>query len=395
MKTRRRLALAAAALTSATGLLMAGASALERGGSVLDRVLIAAISCMLVLGAHLLPTLSRSMPVRALWIGCLLLTAWSHAAFFAAAAQRAGSARADSVTTSAQARALQTELEAIAARPLAQVSADLAAAQARVISADLALQRCRKALPEAASASPTACARPLEAVGGASRQVEALAVEEGEARRAAALHQRLVEAAGREDQARDQAAVDPVTAMLSTLLGLKAGSAGVAVAVLSAVVVELLAALLWTLGLRPGEEELKAIMLEQQQQPQQAQVLPIEPLPQTEPVRPEPAPLGPPVPILALDALQDPTRAELMALAAPVAVRPRAEAALLRDTILRLCSGRSLGLQVLAQLLQREPDHLRRRTLAAMVRQGLLRADPCSPLDPRLVYSSADPVLTS
>ena len=371
---------------------MAGASALERGGSVLDRVLIAAISCMLVLGAHLLPTLSRSMPARALWIGCLLLTAWSHAAFFAAAAQRAGSARADSVTTSAQARALQTELEAIAARPLAQVSADLAAAQARVISADLALQRCRKALPEAASASPTACARPLEAVGGASRQVEALAVEEGEARRAAALHQRLVEAAGREDQARDQAAVDPVTAMLSTLLGLKAGSAGVAVAVLSAVVVELLAALLWTLGLRPGEEELKPIMLEQQPQPQ---VLPIEPPPQTEPVRPEPAPLGPPVPILALDALQDPTRAELMALAAPVAVRPRVEAALLRDTILRLCSGRSLGMQVLAQLLQREPDHLRRRTLAAMVRQGLLRADPCSPLDPRLVYSSADPVLTS
>lgn len=392
MKTRRRLALAAAALTSATGLLMAGASALERGGSVLDRVLIAAISCMLVLGAHLLPTLSRSMPARALWIGCLLLTAWSHAAFFAAAAQRAGSARADSVTTSAQARALQTELEAIAARPLAQVSADLAAAQARVISADLALQRCRKALPEAASASPTACARPLEAVGGASRQVEALAVEEGEARRAAALHQRLVEAAGREDQARDQAAVDPVTAMLSTLLGLKAGSAGVAVAVLSAVVVELLAALLWTLGLRPGEEELKPIMLEQQPQPQ---VLPIEPPPQTEPVRPEPAPLGPHGPILALDALQDPTRAELMALAAPVAVRPRVEAALLRDTILRLCSGRSLGLQVLAQLLQREPDHLRRRTLAAMVRQGLLRADPCSPLDPRLVYSSADPVLTS
>lgn len=391
MKTRRRLALAAAALTSATGLLMAGASALERGGSVLDRVLIAAISCMLVLGAHLLPTLSRSMPARALWIGCLLLTAWSHAAFFAAAAQRAGSARADSVTTSAQARALQTELEAIAARPLAQVSADLAAAQARVISADLALQRCRKALPEAASASPTACARPLEAVGGASRQVEALAVEEDEARRAAALRQRLVEAAGREDLARDQAAVDPVTAMLSTLLGLKAGSAGVAVAVLSAVVVELLAALLWTLGLRSGEEELKAITLEQQQ----AQVVPIEPPPQTEPVRPEPAPLGPPVPILALDALQDPTRAELMALAAPVAVRPRAEAALLRDTILRLCSGRSLGLQVLAQLLQREPDHLRRRTLAAMVRQGLLRADPCSPLDPRLVYSSAGPVLTS
>ena len=172
----------------------------------------------------------------------------------------------------------------------------------------------------------------------------------------------------------------------------RAGSAGVAVAVLSAVVVELLAALLWTLGLRPGEEELKPIMLEQQPQPQ---VLPIEPPPQTEPVRPEPAPLGPPVPILALDALQDPARAELMALAAPVAVRPRVEAALLRDTILRLCSGRSLGLQVLAQLLQREPDHLRRRTLAAMVRQGLLRADPCSPLDPRLVYSSADPVLTS
>jgi len=388
MKTRRRLALAAAALTSATGLLMAGASALERGGSVLDRVLIAAVSCMLVLGAHLLPTLSRSMLARTLWIGCLLLTAWSHAAFFTAAAQRAGSVRADSVVTSAQARALQTELEAIAARPLAQVSADLAAAQARVTSADLALQRCRKALPEAASASPIACVRPLEMLGVASRQVEALVVEEGEARRAATLRQRLVEAAGREDQARDQASVDPVTAALSRLLGLKVGSAGVVVAVLSAVVVELLAALLWTLGLRPGEEELKANALQQQQ-----------PLPQAAPVIVPPAtapmPPGPLAPVLTLDALQDPARAELMALAAPVAVRPRVEATLLRDTILRLCSTRPLGLQVLAQLLQREPDHLRRRTLAAMVHQGLLRADPCSPLDPRLVYSSADPVLTS
>lgn len=385
MKTRRRLALAAAALTSATGLLMAGASALERGGSVLDRVLIAAVSCMLVLGAHLLPTLSRSMLARTLWIGCLLLTAWSHAAFFTAAAQRAGSVRADSVVTSAQARALQTELEAIAARPLAQVSADLAAAQARVTSADLALQRCRKALPEAASASPIACVRPLEMLGVASRQVEALVVEEGEARRAATLRQRLVEAAGREDQARDQASVDPVTAALSTLLGLTVGSAGVVVAVLSAVVVELLAALLWTLGLRPGEEELKANAL--QQQPQAAPVI--------VPPATAPMPPGPLAPILTLDALQDPARAELMALAAPVAVRPRVEATLLRDTILRLCSTRPLGLQVLAQLLQREPDHLRRRTLAAMVHQGLLRADPCSPLDPRLVYSSADPVLTS
>ena len=42
------------------------------------------------------------------------------------------------------------------------------------------------------------------------------------------------------------------------------------------------------------------------------------------------------MPILALDALQDPARAELMALAAPVAVRPRVEAALLRHAVMPL-----------------------------------------------------------
>jgi hypothetical protein len=252
LPTQRRLALGAAGVTSTVGLAMAAAAALERGGTLLDQTLIVAIACVLVLGAHLLPSLSRSPLARLLWLGCLLLTAWGHATFFTAASHRAGRVRADAVVTTGRAEALRSELKAIQARPLAIVSAELAATQARANAAVTALERCQRTAP-----SEQSCLR-LGVTAETSRlRATALADEMNESRRAADLRDRLAEAAGEQDAARQVAAVDPIAQSLASLIGLPAESLSTGVSVLSAIVIELMAALLWSIGLSMGSARVE------------------------------------------------------------------------------------------------------------------------------------------
>jgi ATP-dependent DNA helicase RecG len=80
---------------------------------------------------------------------------------------------------------------------------------------------------------------------------------------------------------------------------------------------------------------------------------------------------------------------ELFALAEPVSARPKAKAEVLRNTILALCTQRYLGVRVLAHVLQRDPDDLRKRTLTPMVKDGLLQAAYPASSDPRQAYTAA------
>ncbi|MDB5772756.1 MAG: family ATPase [Burkholderia sp.] len=75
-------------------------------------------------------------------------------------------------------------------------------------------------------------------------------------------------------------------------------------------------------------------------------------------------------------------------LATAVSNRPRVTAEILRATVLRLCTGRFLGLRVLAQLLNRNPDDLRKRTLTPMVDEKLLKQAFQSSNDPRQAYTA-------
>lgn len=88
--------------------------------------------------------------------------------------------------------------------------------------------------------------------------------------------------------------------------------------------------------------------------------------------------------------------ARLRALASPVAQRERASPRLVQQTILALCTGRYLGLRVLAQLLGRNPDgvDLRKRILNPLVAsKTLLRAYP-NPNDPRQAYTAGEGTTT-
>ncbi|MBS0353509.1 MAG: putative DNA binding domain-containing protein [Proteobacteria bacterium] len=79
----------------------------------------------------------------------------------------------------------------------------------------------------------------------------------------------------------------------------------------------------------------------------------------------------------------------LLTLAAPVARRRRTSAEILRTTIRTLCTGRFLGLRVLAHALQRDADDLRKRTLTPMVQEGALLPAFASTRDPRQAYTAA------
>ena len=78
----------------------------------------------------------------------------------------------------------------------------------------------------------------------------------------------------------------------------------------------------------------------------------------------------------------------LQTLAAPVALRKHVKAKALRDTIQALCQGRFLGLRVLAHVLQRDIDDLRKRTLTPMIQEGALLPAFASTRDPRQAYTA-------
>ena len=82
---------------------------------------------------------------------------------------------------------------------------------------------------------------------------------------------------------------------------------------------------------------------------------------------------------------------ELLAMAAPIREKGRADKALVRETIVRLCEGRFLSLRTLAELLNREPDSVRNHYITPMLREGLIQARfPEHPNHPQQAYSAAD-----
>lgn len=231
----RAITLSLACASTAVGLAMAFAGAIERGTTPADRALAVGLAVIVTLAAHLLPALVRSRSGRALWLAALLLTALGHAGWLVAAQHRAGQHRAGAVVESSKGRAMAEELAAIQARPLAAVAVDAAKARSRVEAAILAVSRCQ----------PSRCTASMAAEATARAGLEAVEVELGQARRAAELRQQLQDEAGRLDAARAAAQGDPVMARLASVAGVDADALGTAQALASALLIELLGTMLW------------------------------------------------------------------------------------------------------------------------------------------------------
>jgi hypothetical protein len=125
-----------------------------------------------------------------------------------------------------------------------------------------------------------------------------------------------------------------------------------------------------------------------QRSPAEKMGLPPEPSPQS----PELSAKPPEQAALCLEwsALSPTLQTQLVEAARPVSGRSRVKPSLMMETVLSLCTARYLGLRVLAQVLQRDPDDLRKRTLIPMVKTDLLRTAFSAPNDPRQAYTAVN-----
>lgn len=258
MKTHplRLLTLGLACACTSAAVLMSGASAAERGATHWDVAIVCIWAVLLALGAHLIPVLTQRLSAggRALgwaaWAGCMAAALYGHAHFFIAAQERAGTERASAVAAPAAGASVAQELAAIHARPLATVAADQAQADAAVARADAALAQCAKE----GSRCPQAQAR----LAVARSAAQALGLELSEAQRAATLRARQTELIGQTDAARTAAAADQVDAALARALGISPATVGLLVAVGQSLLLDVMAALLWTAAVTEKEASAAA-----------------------------------------------------------------------------------------------------------------------------------------
>src|SRR5512135_2043311 len=102
---------------------MAADASFDRGGTLMDKVLLVSISVIAVLGVHLIPALARRRIVAwVIWVGCLVGAIYGHLTFFSHSALRAGEIRAaqsaQTLGTERQIQVIRDALAEIHARPL-------------------------------------------------------------------------------------------------------------------------------------------------------------------------------------------------------------------------------------------------------------------------------------
>lgn len=199
---------------------MTSAAAWDRGGTLIDKVLLVALSAVIVLAVHLLPALSRRPVVWLVWAGCLFCATFGHLTFLTHASLRAGDERAQqSALTMGTERQIDMTREAllqISARPVATVAAVLAMASDR-------------------------------------RERAALRAEIAEGKRAEVLQDDLVRLSGVSTEAQVSGADDPVISRISAVTGYSESAVFVVVGMTFSILIELVGALLWVEALRPSE----------------------------------------------------------------------------------------------------------------------------------------------
>jgi hypothetical protein len=221
-------------------------AAWERGGQLAERLVWVGIGIVLLLSAHLLPALARSVsvalriPVLVLWVGAMLATGYGHATFFISAQQHAGAMRAAAVDAQLPSAVPATE----AGRDLTSIAAERAQ-----VTAELAAARTQKCAGHCTALS-------LRRVALSTR-LEALNVALDEARRREQSADRLSAARDREAILRAEATRDPVTDRVAQLLGTSTGKVDLAVGITFGALLEGVACLGWLLALqenRPGSQ---------------------------------------------------------------------------------------------------------------------------------------------
>lgn len=227
--------MALAAACSLVAAWLSAAGALNRGGTLGERALSAAVAVLLTLAVHQLPAAlatGRRMPGAgwALWCACLVSVVWGHLAFFAAANGHAGDARAQRLIEAAA--SMPVEVRAVA-RPLAVVSAERATVRGDIARLQATAANCRNC--------PLGAAR----ITALQQRAEALDVEEQEARRAIRQDESARAAALSHAAGVDKARLDPAARLLADATGAHADTVLLVTQLVAVICLELVGCVLW------------------------------------------------------------------------------------------------------------------------------------------------------
>jgi len=200
-----------AIFVTSTAVAMTAIAAWDRGGTMIDKAVLVAMSVVIVNVVHLLPAISRRPAAWLVWFVCLFGAVYGHLTFFTNASLRAADLRAQqsvlAVGTQKQIDTAREALDQIKARPVAIVAAQLAQSDDR-------------------------------------RERAALRDEIREAKRSQVLLDELARLQAISTTAQI-GVTDPVMARLAVITGWNESQVAVAIGVFFSILLELIGALLW------------------------------------------------------------------------------------------------------------------------------------------------------
>jgi len=199
---------------------MAAFSAMDRGGSVSDRVLLVVISVVITILAHLLLSLTRNKLAWLLWLGCLAVTIYGHTVFFTNSINRAGE---QAVRLSLQSQEIDRQIEFIT-----HAIAGIVARPVTVVSNELSVTR-------------------------GYRKRQALKNELIEAERAVSLSERLLALTSQASDVKRTQSHEQVAWLLSKVTGSSVSLVTLIISISLASLVEFVGALLWYEVIRVGD----------------------------------------------------------------------------------------------------------------------------------------------
>lgn len=226
MTAKNKLTMVIAVVLTATAVVMAAFSAMDRGGTLSDRALLVVISVVITILAHLLLALTRNKLAWLLWLGCLAVTIFGHTVFFTNSINRAGE---QAVRHSLQSQELNQQIELVTHN-----IAGIVARPVTVIANELAVTR-------------------------EYRKRQALKKELIEAERVVALSERLLTLTDQASAVKREQSHDRVIWLLSKVTDSNEDQVTLLISLSLATLLELVGALLWYEVLRGGDARVTPI----------------------------------------------------------------------------------------------------------------------------------------
>lgn len=215
-----------AIFVSLTALVVSGVSAVERGGTILDQLLMVSISLAVCIGSQFILAISRHYLSWLLWLLCFMGSIYSHITFLSYASHRAGNVHAQSdihvIRVEREIEATREALLEIEARPATTVAADLAVAKSW-------------------------------------KKRRALEVELSEAARASRLQEKLIALTNSVAVTGNAAATNLVTAGVARVTGSNPESVDLIIGLGFSVLIELIGGFLWFMVFHGHAKERQAI----------------------------------------------------------------------------------------------------------------------------------------